>query len=167
MTEQKAVIQQLSIDAKMIYDRLIGAGVGDTVTYTELTNLIGRDVQDKGRGALITARRRARNIDRMIFGTVRDVGLMRLSDAEIVETGEGTLRHIRRTARRGAQTVLCVQNFNNLPNEKKIQHNTFVSMFGVMAEITKPAKIKAIEKSVASSQAALPVAKTLEEFRTA
>lgn len=166
MNDKKA-IQQLSIDAKMIYDQLIIASVGDTVTYAELTSLIGRDVQQKGRGALITARRRARNIDRIIFGTVRDSGLLRLNDTEIVETGEGTLRHIRRAARRGAQKVLCVQNFNSLPNEKKIQHNTFVSMFGVMAEITKPNKIKAIEKRVESAQAVLPVAKMMEELRSA
>ncbi len=166
MNEQKA-IQQLSIDAKMIYDHLISVGVGDTVTYANLTNLIGRDVQKQGRGALITARRRARNLDRIIFGTVRDVGLMRLSDTEIVETGEGTLRHIRRAARRGAQNVLCVQDFNKLPNDKKIQHNTFVSMFGVMAEITKPNKIKAIERRVESAQAVLPVAKMMEELRGA
>lgn len=165
MTEQKAVIQQLSIDAKMIYERLIASSVGDTITYSELSELIGRDVQRTGRGALVTARRRARNIDRMVFGTVRTSGLTRLSDAQIVETGEGALSHIRRAARRGAQTVLCVQNFNSLPNEKKVQHNTYVSMLGMMAEVAKPAKIRAIEKSVEATQAALPLAKMLEELR--
>ena len=94
-------IPELSIDSKMLYDRLIKAEVGAVIPYRELTEVISRDVQGPARGNMNTARHRALRHNGMVFEAVWKVGLKRLNDTEVVAVGEASLGRIRRVARRG------------------------------------------------------------------
>lgn len=160
----KKIIAALSLDAKLLYERLKSAKIGDVVTYQELSNIIGRDVLDPGRGLLQTARRKALREDYFVFGIVRKEGLKRLSDLEIVATGEDTVGRIRRTARRGFRTITAVKDFEALPNEAKIRHNVYASMLGAVAMAASAPQMKKLEKKVSEAKAQLSLTKTLEAF---
>lgn len=161
----KKVIQALSLDAKLVYERLKLVPVGAEVEYQELSTLVGRDVTAAGRGLITTARRKALKEDYMVFGVIRKQGLKRLSDVEIVNTGEDTIGRIRRTARKGFRTITAVKDFSALPNDAKIRHNVYVSMLGMVAQASSSPQMKRLEKKVTEASAVLPLMKTLEAFR--
>ena len=163
MTEKKT-IQALSLDSKMVYERLKKSVIGETISYSELSTIIGRNTQNGGRGALQTARRKALREDYMVFGVIHNVGLKRLSDLEIVATGEDTVTKIRRASTRGFRTVTAVREFDKLPNDAKVRHNTYASVLGALSMATTAARMKKLEGKVAEAKASLPLMKTLEAF---
>lgn len=163
-TAPRRRIPELSVDARLLQQRLKIVPVGETVTYETLAAVIGRECrpQHKAYGALTTARARAQRDDGMVFDAVHRVGLKRLTDVEIVAGGAAVIERVRRAARKGTRRLLAVQNFDALPNEAKIKHNAYASMLGAMVSISTERKVKQLEKYVQNTQAALPLAKTLE-----
>lgn len=156
-------IQQLSIDARLLTDRLLKTPIGQVATYADLSETISRDVTSAtGRGALRTARRVAQREKGAVFDCVRNVGLKRLDDVGIVEGSTMTTARIRRTARRGMERLAAVQNFDGMPNAAKIQHNATMSVLGAIRSLAGPMSIKKIEDKVAA--APLPTADTLKIF---
>lgn len=160
------IIPQLSIDTRLLFDRMIDTPVGDTVTYAVMSEIIGRDSQISGRGTVASARRKAMNERRMVFASVLNVGLRRLADVEIVDTAEHDMVRLRRSARRATRKVSMV-DFDVLPNDRKIKHNTYMSVFGALHQLTAPKAVRAVESKVSQAQAALPLALTLDAFRGA
>lgn len=158
------VIPQLSVDARMVFEKMIAVSVGETITYAEMTKIVGRDTQNGARGVIATARRKAMNEHRMVFAPIRNVGFKRLNDTEIVDTAEHDMNRVRHAARRAGKRITMV-DFDRLPNDRKIRHNTYMSMFGALHAMTTQGSVKALEKEVTKSHAALPLAKTLEVFQ--
>lgn len=160
-------IAEISVEAKLLHQALKAVAIGGTITWTELAHIIGRPVtaQQKGYGALQTARKRALVDDGLVFEAVHKIGLKRLNDSEIVATGTHSIDRIRRIARRGTQKLLSVKEFDKLPNADKIRHNAVVSLLGAVQQIATENKVKSLEKHVTNSQAALPTAKALEIFK--
>lgn len=164
MTTTTRAIGLISIDTKVLFDRLITANVGDVIPYSELTELIGRDVRGSAIWALGGARRKAFRERSFVFAAVRNEGVKRLSDLEIVDTGEDTASRIHRMSRRGAQRLMAVADFNALPNESKIRHNTYASLLGMTAHVTKNTQVKRLAAKIEKTQAQLPLQRTLEAF---
>lgn len=133
--EIKNQTREISVDARVLLARLKSAQVGEIVPYSELSRLVGRDVQKDGRHILVSARKWARH-DRILFGAVTGRGLQRLDDTGKVRAGSGMMDKIRRTSRRAAQVLAAVEDFNALPNEMKIQHNMSLSIFGIIQQAT-------------------------------
>jgi len=127
--------REINVDARVLLARFKSAKVGDVITYDEMSEMIGRNVQKEARHILEAARRWAKK-DRIIFGTVTSKGVQRLDDAGKVRAGSGMMDKIRRTSRRAAQTLAAVENFGELPNEMKIQHNMALSIFGIVQQAT-------------------------------
>ncbi len=152
------------IDTQMIYERLSTASIGDLIEYQELTALIGTDVQNKGRGYMETARRMALRDKGMVFQPVRGVGLKRLADTEIVQSGQAYITKIRRHARRGMRVLVSVQDFGALPNDLKVRHNATVSMLGAVAVFSGGAAQKRVEGAVEKAGQKISYTKTLELF---
>ena len=159
------IIPQFSVDGQRLAGRLRLLPIDGVLPYSELSALIGRNVQKEGRSALTSARRQLQREAAMIFEPVKNVGLKRLTDSAIVATSQHSLRHINRSARRGAQRLSCVSNFSALSKEEMVRHNTSMSLLGVFYEITKIQGIKRIEAVVAVVQKTLPLAQTLDAFR--
>jgi hypothetical protein len=155
-----------SIDTTTIYQRIITANVGEQISYDELTALIGRNVQGPARSNLQAARMRALRDNNMVFSVVRTEGMKRLSDPEVVNTGEHVMGKIRRASRRGLKILTQgVADFNRLPNESKIKFNTFASVMGAITHATMGGTIQKLEKRVAEVHDKLPLAKTLAAFQ--
>lgn len=158
---------QMSVDARLLYERLKLAAVDELVSYKELSVIVRRDVQNEARGILETARRRCMKEDMIVFGTVVNEGLKRLSPSGTIQAGEFFVRHIKKTARKGIATISCLttEQFNSLSNEEKVMHNTNRSALGILEHISRPSGVKKIEGAVTKEQTALPLAKTLELFK--
>jgi hypothetical protein len=154
-----------SVDAQTLYARLSAMAVGEEISYQELSAAIGRNVQGIAYPALDTARRMCRNEHRMVFGTVRGKGLVRLDDAGIVSEGASGLSKIRREAKRRAKVLTCVQDFESMPQEKRTQHNAALAVLGAISEAAKPATLKRVAAASNANAAALPVGKVLDLMR--
>ena len=163
--KRKRAIQELHIDSRTLYDRLEKVElINPIITYRELGDLIGRNVQKQARGNLYTAIHMMQREHTIVFGTVKGIGLKRLNDEEVAHTGGGVLQHIKRATTRGIRKLICIEDFNSLPNEAKIKHNASLSILGVFREMTKQKKIKQIESKVNETQLQLPIVKTIEAF---
>ena len=156
-------IAQTSIDARLLYEALVEMKVGESISYTVLSAIVKRNVQEDAHGVLCTARRMCERED-IVFGTVFGQGLKRLSDSETVDTGDRAISRVRRAARRGARTVTAIADFNALPNEKKIKHNTLLSLLGTVAAFLRPSTVKKMETAITASSGKLSVGDTLKAF---
>lgn len=164
MTNQQPPIRsfpQISIDTKTIQDRLSTCTIGEIIPYSILSELIGRDVQGPARSNLMSAMRRL-VAEGKVFGTVRGVGVKRLSDQEIVGLGTETINRVRRSANKTRNKIAQVANFETLPEESKVSHNTSLSILSVLVHMTKPSTVKQLESKIEQVKIALPLARTLE-----
>lgn len=164
MDTEKRALPEMSIDTQVLIKRLTQVAVGEVVTYDELSKLIGRDVRNGARGFLNTARHRLKRDDRAIFAIVRKVGVKRLDDFGIVKAGESGMQHIRNQTRRVVQTLGCVADYENLPNDVKRAYNLTTAQAGMLAHITKPSTVKKIEARVSGMADTVP-AKFLEAVK--
>jgi hypothetical protein len=155
----------LSIDVKTIYDLLARCSVGDVIAYATMQAAIGRSVTGTGRWILASARRRALHQNAMLFGSVSKVGVKRLSDPEIVDTGKDAVDRIHRITNKSARNMTAIRDFDALPTESKVRHNTYLSALALLGHISKEKQLKRLQEKVNKEQVALPLAKTLEAFR--
>ena len=154
----------IHVDAAIILKRFKNTKPGDVLTYHEMSDLIGRNVQGEARYIMETARRYAKK-ERIYFGVITNKGLQRLDDAGKVKAGSGMMSKIRRTTRRAAQTLAAVEDFNSLPNELKIEHNTALSVFGILTQATsKKLQTKISERVEGVDGGVLAMKKSLELF---
>lgn len=154
----------IHVDAAIILARLKNSAPGQVIEYKELSSLIGRNVQAEARYIMETARRHAKK-ERIYFGVVTNVGLQRLDDSGKVKVGSGMLSKIRRTSRRASQTLAAVENFNTLSNELKVAHNTALSVFGIIQQVTSSGMQKKIAAKVEGVEGGmLAMKKSLELF---
>lgn len=158
-------IPEMAMETRMLRDRLAKSNIGDVITYSELSDLIGQQVQDRSRGHLNSAVKSLLTERQMVFGTIRTVGLKRLSDGEIVAVGDEILPRIRRMAKRATQKLMAVGDFSSLTNDQKIRHNAVVSSLSTVSFFSKESRVKEIEKQVGSAQP-LPVGKVLGLFKS-
>lgn len=149
---------ETSGDTKTLAHVLRGIAVGGMVTYEELSAAIARDVQRDGRSNLRTARNRVLTENDIVFEVVRDVGLRRLADPEILTSAAKDKDRIRRTSRRGVKKVLCI-DYDSLSRDDKTKHNTALSMFSVVAVMVSNKSIKRLSIEIEEAGTELPAAK--------
>ena len=159
-------IAEISVDSHAVYVRITQLKPGEIVLYSELSSLIGRDFQLYGRGNLETAERIALRDDKMVFASVRNVGVKRLENEEIpFVVGGGTITKIRRAARRCGKKIIAA-DYDALSNDGKIRHNTGLSVLGAFVQMTRPKAIAKIDSAVElEALNRLTFAKTLEQFK--
>lgn len=154
-----------SLDVQRISQLLANTEVGNIVTYRQMSEEIGRDIQTEARGVLISARRITQRELGYIFGTIHGKGLQRLSDIEIVQTGAQTVVKIRHASRRGTERIANVAMPENLPIESRIRMNCYLSMLAMVNSISQEKRLKKLEERVALAEARLPLEKTLDAFK--
>jgi hypothetical protein len=152
------------VDTLILYKGLVETPEGQTITYETLTGLIKRDVQGPARYLLYAARKIALREDGVAFGAKKKEGLVRLNDSGKVNHGLSGLGRIRRQAKRSTTILTSVRNFEGLSDEEKVQHNTGLSLFGVLESSLRSKQIKKIEAAVSEAAMILPTGRTLEIF---
>lgn len=154
---------ELSVDTQVLVKRLRDVKPGETIEYQEMSGVIGRDVQTKGRGNLDSARRILQRDEKIVFCSVRAIGVKRLENSDIAKLGAGALQHIGRTSRNASRKILCA-DYDKLANGDRTQMNAQLSILGALSQATKGKTLKAIEDKVSEVNDRLPLAKTIELF---
>jgi hypothetical protein len=160
----KPTICAISIEATMLYRRLSKLTEGEEISYTELSVVAGRNVQTAAYGALKTAREMCRRENRIIIGTVKNVGLKRLSNEEIPDSAKTHISRIRKQAKIGFAKLACT-DLERLPDSGKLAYYAAESNLGALALFSKPASAKRIEDKVCALHEALPVGRVMDLFK--
>lgn len=156
-------IPELSEETKLIEYELDQLEPGQTIEYDNLSAAIGRDVREHARGNILSARRRLRKEKRKVFGTVRGVGVKRLTDAEIVVASGSDITSVKRRTRNALHSLSCAE-FDNLTGDEKNQHRTRFCVLGVLELFSKPSATRKIEERIEETSEGLPIGKTLKLF---
>lgn len=161
----RRAIAELSIDAQRLEAALLAVPIGELITYERLSDMIGRNVQHEARGVLASVRRRILARYSMYFDPVRNVGLKNSDDVGKVAAGSRGPQQVRRLAKRRMRELASVTDFNALPNDQKLQHNTNMGILGMLHYATKPTNVKKIASATQKADAALAAAKALEALK--
>lgn len=159
----KKIATEMTADSRAIYERLSRCRIGDLVTYSELSAITRRDVRVKDRYILGTALRNCLR-DGKVFGCIRGQGVKYLSDGEVVADAESVTPRIRRLSRRASRKLAAVRNFDKLPNDQKVRHNTLMSLFGAITAFSRDKNVAKIESEVKRTSHTLSLAQTLDAF---
>lgn len=165
MALPQRTIAELGIDTQILESALSELKIGDLITYEALSALIKRDVQHEARHLLTSARRRQLR-NGSLFEPVVNVGIKRLDDVGVVGTGRDTVSRIYNLSRRGRRKLACVQNFETLPNNEKIEHNVRMAQLGVMHKIGSPKESKRLTSAVHETSTPLALRECLEAIKT-
>lgn len=160
---QHNTIQQLSVDVQLIVKRLARCEVGELIKYSELSQLIGRNIQEK-RDILDSARRVTQRDHKKVFGVVMNEGVKRLSDAEIAESWKPDVASIRRKCGRAARRI-SVADYEKLSDEQKRKANTGLAIVGVISHMSKPKNAEVIEGAVDRQPKRLDFSETVALFQ--
>ena len=156
-------IQEISADTLFIYERLQKTQIGEEVTYDELSKLIGRKVAP---GMLVTARKKAMNDDQIVFGTIRNKGLKRLADSEVVSTAKATFLGIQRTTKRERRRLSSVK-YEMLSKGEQGRHNGYAAALAMINEAAAPKQLAALEDTAVKNAQKLSMIQTIDAFREA
>lgn len=153
---------QPSLDIKTLIDMLLSSEIGETITYEKMDAAIGRNIR-ASRSMLSSALKNVQNSHHFVFSCVPMVGYKRLNNSEIVGKGEQFIKHIKRTSRRGAKNMACVE-YDALSKDEKTAHNTRMTIFAMVQDNVSTKTTKRIEKMVSDSNSALPSARAAMEL---
>lgn len=155
----KPALFELSADTRFIRQRLHEMAPGDTVSYADLSAIIGKTVS--GETSALGSARRSLIKEGYVFSPVRGQGIRRLTDAEVVSAADGDIDGMRRKARRAGMKLSTV-SVENLPPDKQIAHAAKSSIAGAVAAITTATAVQKIEKAAAGRSGELPIAETMK-----
>jgi hypothetical protein len=163
--ERKRYIGQVSADTRALVDVGNLIAVGSVWHYDEMTAILGRDIQGDARSVLESARRILEREYNIVFGVVRDVGLKHLTDEEAINTGQETVEHNRRMARKAAKRIASLKSPETVSQAAQTKQFTFLSLFGAIVHMTRPRQIEKLSGRVEAAHKELPLAKTLDAFK--
>jgi hypothetical protein len=139
---------------------MLNLGVGEILTYDQMTTSLGRDVRANCSGNIQSAKRIVA-AEGVILGAVKNVGYKRLDDAGIISKAAGTTKSITRAAKRGLNGLSHV-NYSDLDDEKKREHTATAAQLGAVKLFSgakSHEKIAAVVKSES-----LAIGETLSVF---
>ena len=158
-------VREATADARLLYQRLSTANIGDIITYEELSKIVSADVRTKARSYLNTARKIVQREDSKVFGTIRNIGIKCLSSPEIINNVAYSVGHIHRTTSKAIKKIGCISDLDAMPNNEKIRLNAYASAIGAISIMTQGRSIKKLTKSVTETQNQLAYAATLDAFK--
>jgi hypothetical protein len=153
----------MALDTNRIIQSFLDAEVGEVITYDELSDLVGYDIQKK-RGALSQAQTRLLNHHGIVFSCMRNVGMKRITAEENVHSTDAYLTSIRNKSYKKMKELGCVDNFDELSTKNQHKHNTAMSVFGLLNSVSQRRAFKKIESKIVKAGDVLPPLKTMELF---
>lgn len=149
----------MSALGRLLYARLVDVPVGELIHYDELSNVIGRDVQQDGRWYLKEARELARRQDRIVFDVERDIGIRRADNITTVSIAEGRVEGIARAAKRGTEILATVDRDELEPHDRARRDVAHLQL-GALRIFAAAPMTKSLTKSAEGGRA-LPSPRTL------
>lgn len=158
----RQVIPDLSVEVSLIVTKIAAApNSTQTITYGELSALVGRDILQK-REWLTSARRILFRDHGILIETVRKVGVRIADNAGIMNAGIRDVSSSRRALKRASRKFDAVEPAA-LSEEDRKNYTGHVATVNALQLLSKPSSVrKVVEKS---EGAPLPSASILEMFR--
>lgn len=154
-------IFERSAVTQLLVDRLLSVDKGARVTYKELNEAVGRDVQEEARPNLYSAQRILKSEHGYVFGTEPTVGIYRKTDADIVESeGVEGLRRISNEARRRQQSLRCADT-TVLDNEQVTGLHAQMAALGAVRHMAKPKAMLALRGHASETAKKISIKDTL------
>lgn len=155
-------IQLKSADTSIIENRMRNTNPGDTVTYKELSVMLGRDAIEHCRSNIATARRSLIK-ESIFFDCVTNEGYRRLDADEAVAAAEHYRTRVRKAARRGLEHLANVP-FDTLTEESKRKHLTASAQLGAIDLFSSSKSSKKIEQAIGNNNHTMAIGETLKLF---
>ena len=156
---------EVSIEVRLLKERLKKLELDEMIPYLELNELIGRDVQHVARNSLEKAKYQLLKENSILFACVVGLGQKRLADPGIVKSGEAAIKGIKRKTRRAILNMTALRDFDKLTQEQKLRHQAQLSIMGTLELMTQETTIKKIGHQCQQTGSALPIGKTMELFK--
>lgn len=159
----KRSIPEMSVDTRVLIERLKKVEVGEFVSYQELSDLVGRNVQGNAYGNLSTARHRLEMDEEMQFGTVRSQGLRRLDALGVMGGTDGAIHQCHKKMSKEARRLARIDP-SGLEPDKKPELHLKAAHVQVLAYQTAPKVQRKLESKLKDSES-LPMSKMLEAVK--
>lgn len=117
---------QAGLETRQLVQRLSTCDYHDLVTYAEMQELTGVDVQER-RDLLNTARRIVQHTYGKVFDVENNVGLVCLTEREKVGYGESRTQRIARASIKNVRMLETV-DMAQLSPEEKLRHNAQITV---------------------------------------
>lgn len=159
------LIHEISAEVRSVAELLMKCQPNGIVTFDEMSEAIGRSIF-KCRHVIVSARRVAERESGAVFTSERSTGYKRLEVAAVADVvGTSARAHIRKSARRGARSILeGTRRSNDLAPEVQRKVAAEMSVLGLVEHISRDSNVKPSAEAPTKPQ---PVAVTARAFLTA
>ena len=164
--EKKKTVGQASYETRQLVQKLtavVKAESYDVVPYSELSRLIGYDVQRDGYSYLKSAREIVGRETGRLIGVVPCDGVKLLTPEEQVAIGEDSVQRLKRSTSKSIRRIGRVQ-VDKLTDDQRIDFHTTASVLGAVHLFTKPKSVAKIEDAVSKAADKLAIGDTLKLF---
>lgn len=153
-----------SVERALIEASLRAVPKGEVITYEDLS--LAALCEIKTIWSLVGRVRDEISVDGFVFDPVKNVGLKRLTDAEIsVGVSLSRRQKIHRQAKRGSRELAGITDVASLSEFERGSALVGRSLFGAICAVTTRNAVAAIAENVARTGMALPVGAAIEAFR--
>ncbi len=156
---------EIAIQVNAMCDLLNGASVGEIVTFSAMSNVLGRDISQcsyilqKARRTLLDHPPHVR------FDNVYKVGLKRMHISDAIGVADKNLRKIRRISRKNGQEISYqMAGANDIDERTKEGLIARIGLFGTIEALTMHRVTKAIEKQ--TDNQVLPYGRIIDILKT-
>jgi hypothetical protein len=133
------------------------------IPYSDLSKLIGYDVQREGYNYLKSAREIVERDTGRLIGVVLGEGVKLLTPEEQVAIGPDSLQRLKRATTRSIKRIGRVQ-VDKLTDDQRLDYHTTASVLGAVHLFTKPKSVAKIEEAVSKTSDKLAIGDTLKLF---
>jgi len=152
------MLTEISADARALADHLAAVPIGGTVTLSDMSRVIGRDMA-RHRHIFYSAARVLARESGAQFASVRNIGYKRLSATRAVEiVGPSARRRIRRAARSGRLSLAAtIAGANDLTPDVMLRASSEIATLGLIEHLARDATTRNAAPAPAAPE---PVAMT-------
>jgi hypothetical protein len=152
----------MAVESKTVLDRLTLVQPGETVSYVELNDLTQCDVR-KQRYVLTTPINKLLCEQGKVFVAERGVGIRLLHNSEIPSLGQRDISRVGNISRRCLRRLSAV-SFDTLPPDRKVAHNTAMTVLALFQRGSTAKTVRRIEEAVKTTSSSIPINETLKLF---
>lgn len=152
-------------ERQRLVERMLDMKIDEVLNYRDITALTGEKAQsERGLAIIRSAKKAVRNEYHRVFVNLRNVGLKRLADEEIVEHVGTVLVAVRRKVKVGAHELQCV-SYAELPLEKRTEYQLNQTLLHYVSSLVSNESQKNVKALIASQSEDPQVGNVLQLFQ--
>lgn len=152
----------LALETRLCLDRLAKCQPGELVSYAELNEITGCNVQQR-RNVISTSINKLLSEQAMVFVAQHGEGIRLLTNEEIPSLGSRDIARIGRIAKRSSRR-LAAADYDKLSEVGRVQHNTHLTILSLIQRGSTKKTVSLIEEAVGKRAHPLPLGDTIKLF---